>query len=114
MLILTRRVGETIRIGDDVAVTLLGVQGMQGRVGISAPATVSVHREEIYERINGADAAHASVDPVDLFIKLNPSGLPEEHLTKGRESFVDGCTRAHYEVFLAGYQAAMGLRNDAA
>ena len=51
MLILTRRVGETIVIGDDIAVTILGVKGNQARVGIAAPANVSVHREEIYERI---------------------------------------------------------------
>ncbi len=51
MLILTRRVGETIVIGEDVAVTVLGVVGNQVRVGIAAPANVSVHREEIYDRI---------------------------------------------------------------
>ena len=51
MLILTRRVGETVMIGDDVAVTVLGVKGNQVRIGVSAPRTVSVHREEIYERI---------------------------------------------------------------
>jgi carbon storage regulator len=51
MLILTRRVGETIRIGADIAVTVLGVNGNQVRVGIAAPANVAVHREEVYERI---------------------------------------------------------------
>jgi carbon storage regulator len=51
MLILTRRVGETVMIGDDVAVTVLGVKGNQVRVGINAPKNVAVHREEIYERI---------------------------------------------------------------
>jgi carbon storage regulator len=51
MLILTRRVGETVMIGSDITVTILGVKGNQVRVGINAPKNVAVHREEIYERI---------------------------------------------------------------
>jgi carbon storage regulator len=51
MLILTRRVGETVVIGNDVDVTVLGVKGNQVRIGIKAPRDVSVHREEIYKRI---------------------------------------------------------------
>lgn len=51
MLILTRRVGETVMIGDDVTVTVLGVKGSQVRVGINAPKSIAVHREEIFERI---------------------------------------------------------------
>ena len=51
MLILTRRVGETVMIGDSVTVTVLGVKGNQVRLGVNAPKDVAVHREEIYERI---------------------------------------------------------------
>lgn len=51
MLILTRRIGETLKIGDNIDVTVLNVQGGQVRLGINAPRDVAVHREEIYERI---------------------------------------------------------------
>jgi carbon storage regulator CsrA len=51
MLILTRRIGETLRIGEEVSVTVLGINGQQIRIGIQAPRSVSVHREEVFRRI---------------------------------------------------------------
>ena len=61
MLILTRRVGESLIIGDDVTITVLGVKGNQVRIGVNAPRDVAVHREEILNRIQ-ADAASDSED----------------------------------------------------
>jgi carbon storage regulator len=63
MLILTRRVGESVMIGNDVTVTVLGVKGNQVRIGISAPKSVAVHREEIYERIKREQQGEAHDEP---------------------------------------------------
>ena len=64
MLILTRRVGESLMIGDEVTVTVLGVKGNQVRIGVNAPKHVSVHREEIYERIKREQADGVERPPV--------------------------------------------------
>ncbi|MGK0673691.1 MAG: carbon storage regulator CsrA [Halothiobacillaceae bacterium] len=60
MLILTRRIGEVLRIGDDVSITILGIKGNQVRIGIDAPKDVAVHREEIYQRIKREEAQAAA------------------------------------------------------
>ena len=60
MLILTRKVGETLKIGDDVSVTVLGIKGGQVRIGIAAPNDVPIHRQEIYDRIHDEIAEEKS------------------------------------------------------
>lgn len=57
MLVLTRRIGETLNIGDDIQVTVLSIKGNQARIGVNAPKEIPVHREEIYERIKNEKAA---------------------------------------------------------
>jgi len=65
MLILTRRAGETVMIGNDVTITVLGVKGNQVRIGINAPKDVAVHREEIFERIQSEQSGGGGTDAVD-------------------------------------------------
>jgi len=65
MLILTRRISESVIIGDDVKITVLGVKGNQVRLGIDAPKEVSVHREEIYERIQHEKTGDKPADPAE-------------------------------------------------
>ena len=88
MLILTRRVGETIVIGDDVIITVLGIKGNQVRIGINAPKDVSVHREEIYQRIqqekNTTPATAAVAAP-----KTEEAATVTTTIRKKRETKVD-------------------------
>ena len=72
MLILTRRVGETLMIDDSVSVTVLGVKGNQVRIGITAPKDVAVHREEIYQRIHGEEGGQR-----DAAAPIAQEGLPQ-------------------------------------
>jgi carbon storage regulator len=78
MLILTRRVGEAVMIGDDVSITVLGVKGNQVRLGIEAPRSIAVHREEIYRRIKreqaGAGGPHEEPRPEETSEGTSPAG----------------------------------------
>ena len=75
MLILTRRVGETVMVGDDVTVTVLGVKGNQVRIGVNAPKHVSVHREEIYQRIKREQETGESPGPEDSDDQTDVGGM---------------------------------------
>lgn len=65
MLILTRKSGETIRIGDDIAISVIEIRGNQVRIGITAPRDVTVHREEVYEQIQDQNKLAAQAHPTD-------------------------------------------------
>jgi carbon storage regulator len=90
MLILTRRVGETIVIGDDVVVTVLGIKGNQVRIGINAPKDVSVHREEIYQRIQ--QEKNTSTPAPEPVVEAAPTAAPV--VRKKRESKADKESKA--------------------
>jgi carbon storage regulator len=87
MLILTRRVNETLNIGDDVQVTVLGVKGNQVRIGIDAPRDVPVHREEIYQRIKKEEALAAGevVEEDDVDDNEEQEDFYEDDETFGNE-----------------------------
>jgi carbon storage regulator len=70
MLILTRRIGERLKIGDEVSVTVLGVKGNQVRLGIEAPHSVAVHREEIFHRIAEENQAAAVIPPATPGVRI--------------------------------------------
>ncbi|UFP98581.1 carbon storage regulator CsrA [Pseudomonas fitomaticsae] len=81
MLILTRNPGETIRIGNDISVTLLGVNGKQSRIGITAPAAIAVHREEIHQRIQaGAQTTAMSEQFIEDHLGKEPSESHSVHI----------------------------------
>ena len=80
MLILTRRVGETVMIGNDVTVTVLGVKGNQVRIGVNAPRDIAVHREEIYERIKREEqGGGSSARPTTTGLNGNGNGVDHDH-----------------------------------
>lgn len=70
MLVLTRKIGESIRIGDDVTVTVLGDSGRPVRLGIDAPGEVTVHREEVYRRVRGGRPGSPQSSPAPLRQRL--------------------------------------------
>lgn len=84
MLILTRRINETLNIGDDVQVTVLGIKGNQVRIGINAPRDVPVHREEIYQRIKREERMGEASDEGG-----NPDDYSSDHDSRGADYFSD-------------------------
>jgi carbon storage regulator len=99
MLILTRRINETLNIGDDIQVTVLGIKGNQVRIGINAPRDVPVHREEIYRKILQEDDSESSVDDSELSVEqevdeevdqaLEAESYDSDHDRRGVDYFSD-------------------------
>ncbi len=77
MLILTRKVGECITIGDDIRIYVVGIKGKQVRLGLDAPSDAIIHREEIYNRIAEENRSASQVE-VASFTRLSPEGTPDD------------------------------------
>lgn len=88
MLILTRRINETLNIGDDVQVTVLGIKGNQVRIGINAPRDVPVHREEIYQRIKREERMGGG-GPGDAKADENDEDYSSDHDYRGADYLTD-------------------------
>lgn len=100
MLILTRRSTESLKIGDEITITILGVKGQQVRVGISAPKQIPVHREEIYRRILAESEGLKSVVPLQKTPSPRASVAPRARRRAAQGNFGD--RRAHEEGFPPG------------
>jgi carbon storage regulator len=86
MLILTRRTGETLMIGSDVEVVVLGVKGNQVRIGIKAPKNIAVHREEIYERVKAEEFARRALERHPPEDDEEPGNRSTESTTQGHDA----------------------------
>ena len=98
MLILTRRVGESLRIGDDVSVTVLGIKGSQVRLGVNAPKSVSVHREEVYDRINDENSKLSTKAQMKNKNKLEMEFNAPESMITDRYDSLDGDIELHWKI----------------